>query len=174
MSATHGRVDILLVDDSPANLHLLMDILEGQHYDVRVANSGQRALAAARSSPPDIVMLDITMPDMDGYEVCRELKADDATRDVPIIFVSARDDGMDKVKAFQVGGADYVTKPFQLVEVVARIEHQLELARLQRELERQNADLARAVGELAEKNAELERSGDRILTDMGLLPRRAA
>src|SRR4051812_24556773 len=114
MSATHARVDILLVDDSPANLHLLMGILEGQHYDVRVTNSGQRALDAARSSPPDIIMLDITMPDMDGYEVCRQLKADEETHDIPIIFVSARDEGMDKAKAFTVGGADYVTKPFQL------------------------------------------------------------
>jgi DNA-binding response OmpR family regulator len=155
-------VDILLVDDTPANLHLLMGMLEGQHYEVRVANSGQRALAAAKSSPPDLVMLDINMPDMDGYEVCRQLKADDATRDVPVIFVSARDEGMDKAKAFTVGGADYVTKPFQLVEVIARIEHQLRISRLRRELEARNAGLARAVDELAEKNAELERTNEEL------------
>lgn len=157
MDATHGRVDILLVDDSPANLRLLMDLIEGHNYDVRVANSGERALAAVRSSRPDLIMLDISMPEMDGYEVCRQLKAEAATADIPVIFVSARDDGADKSQAFAVGGSDYVTKPFQLAEVLARIDHQLEISRLQRELARQNAELARSVEAMAEQNAELER-----------------
>lgn len=162
MGATHNRVDILLVDDSPANLRLLMDLIEGHNYDVRVANSGERALAAVRSSRPDLIMLDISMPEMDGYEVCRQLKADEATADIPIIFVSARDDGADKVQAFTVGGADYVTKPFQLVEILARIDHQLEISRLQRELARQNAELARAVEAMAEQNAELARKNEEL------------
>jgi len=157
MDATHSRVDILLVDDSPANLRLLMDLIEGHNYDVRVANSGERALAAVRSSRPDLIMLDISMPEMDGYDVCRHLKAEEATADIPVIFVSARDDGADKAQAFAVGGADYVTKPFQLMEVLARIDHQLEISRLQRELARQNAELARSVEAMAEQNAELER-----------------
>ncbi len=162
MGATHNRVDILLVDDSPANLRLLMDIIEGHNYDVRVANSGERALAAVRSSRPDLIMLDVSMPEMDGYEVCRQLKADRATADIPIIFVSARDDGTDKVQAFTVGGADYVTKPFQLVEILARIDHQLEISRLQRELARQNLELARAVEAMAEQNAELARKNEEL------------
>lgn len=162
MGATHSRVDILLVDDSPANLRLLMDLIEGHNYDVRVANSGERALAAVRSSRPDLIMLDISMPEMDGYEVCRLLKADVATSDIPIIFVSARDDGAEKAQAFTVGGADYVTKPFQLVEILARIDHQLEISRLQRELARQNVELARAVEAMAEQNAELARKNDEL------------
>lgn len=162
MGVTHNRVDILLVDDSPANLRLLMDLIEGHNYDVRVANSGERALAAVRSSRPDLIMLDISMPEMDGYEVCRLLKADVATADIPIIFVSARDDGADKVQAFTVGGADYVTKPFQLVEILARIDHQLEISRLQRELARQNIELARSFEAMAEQNAELARKNEEL------------
>lgn len=158
MEATGKRVDILLVDDSPSILRLLMDLLEGHSCDVRVANSGERALAAVHSSRPDLVMLDITMPDIDGYEVCRQLKADPVTADVPVIFVSALDDGMDKVKAFDVGGADYVTKPFQIAEVLARIDHQLEIARLGRELVLQNAELARTVAALERRNDELQRA----------------
>jgi signal transduction histidine kinase len=125
---------ILIVDDTPGNLDLLVDLLEKHEYDVRVARSGRRALAAIAVSPPDLLMLDINMPEMDGYEVCRRLKADEATREIPVIFLSVNDEAMDKVQAFRAGGADYVTKPFQPEEVLARVEHQIRLARLQRDL----------------------------------------
>ena len=136
---------ILIVDDTPENLDLLVEILERCEYEVRVARSGRRALAAAAASPPDLVMLDINMPEMDGYEVCARLKADEETRDVPVIFLSVHDTAVDKVRAFQAGGADYVIKPFQAEEVLARVENQLKIARLQRELtaEREEALKAR-------------------------------
>jgi serine/threonine protein kinase len=133
--------DIFLVDDNLNNLDLLESILLESDYDVRMANSGRRALEAIRAAPPDLIMLDITMPEMDGYEVCRQLKAAASTRDIPVIFISALDDALDKVKAFKVGGVDYVTKPFQAPEVLARIENQLTIARLRKELEKQNQQL---------------------------------
>ncbi len=148
--------DILVVDDNPVNLDLLSNMLQDRSYRVRVATNGKRALAAARSRPPDLIMLDINMPEMDGYEVCRQLKSEGVTADVPVIFISALDEAMDKVRAFEVGGADYVTKPFQFEEVLARIENQLKLSRLQRVLERKNA-------ELTAKNEELVRSRDELL-----------
>jgi DNA-binding response OmpR family regulator len=153
--------DILVVDDNPVNLDLLSNMLLDRSYRVRVATNGRRALAAARARAPDLVMLDINMPDMDGYEVCRQLKADEATRDVPVIFISALDEAMDKVRAFEVGGADYVTKPFQFEEVLARIENQLKLSRLQRDLERKNAELTRKNEELVRWREELLRSQKR-------------
>jgi DNA-binding response OmpR family regulator len=148
--------DVLVVDDNPINLDLLSGMLLDRGYRVRIATSGKRALAAAAASPPELVMLDITMPEMDGYEVCRRLKADEATRNVPVIFISALDETIDKVRAFEIGGVDYVTKPFQFEEVLARIENQLKLSRLQRELERKNAELIR-------KNEELVRSRESLI-----------
>ncbi len=155
---TPNRGDILIVDDNPVNLDLLSNMLQDRSYRVRVAMNGKRALAAARSRPPDLVMLDINMPEMDGYEVCRELKADAATRDVPVIFISALDETMDKVRAFDVGGADYVTKPFQFEEVLARIENHLKLSRLQKDLEQKNAELSRKNDELVRWREELLKS----------------
>lgn len=136
--------DILIVDDNPINLNLLSGMLAEHKYRVRVATSGKRALAAVRSCLPDLILLDITMPEMDGYEVCRQLKADPQTRDVPVIFISALDETMDKVKAFQIGGVDYVSKPFQFEEVLVRIENQLKISRLQREMVQKNAELENA------------------------------
>jgi eukaryotic-like serine/threonine-protein kinase len=164
---TSTKGDVLVVDDNPINLDLLSGMLSERQYRVRVATNGRRALAAARSVPPDLVMLDINMPEMDGYEVCRQLKADESTRDVPVIFISALDEAMDKVKAFESGGADYVTKPFQFEEVLARIENQLKLSRLQRDLERKNAELQRKNEELVRSREELIQSykrADRIFS----------
>lgn len=140
--------DIVIVDDNPDNLNLLANILREQSYRVRLATNPSLALAAARKVPPDLMLLDILMPEMDGYELCRRLKADEKLREIPVIFLSAYDAPVDKVKAFEAGGVDYVTKPFETVEVMARIENQLRLSRLQRELMRQNA-------ELVKKNEEL-------------------
>lgn len=146
--------EILIVDDTPANLDLLMGMLKDR-FRVRAATSGRRALATARTYAIDLVLLDVDMPEMNGYEVCRELKSDPATREVPVIFVSALDTAIDKVRAFEVGGADYVTKPFQIAEVMARIEYQLRLARLTKDLARKNEELARVAAELVETNRQL-------------------
>jgi serine/threonine protein kinase len=120
-----------------------------------------------QAEPPDLVMLDIQMPDMDGYEVCRELKADPATRDVPVIFISALDDVTVKVRAFKTGGIDYVTKPFQAEEVLARVESQLQIARLRKDLEASKRDLERRNGELVAANEALalaNRRADRVFS----------
>lgn len=143
---SHG--DILIVDDTPDNLRLLSAMLTRRGLIVRKALSGPRAIASVQADPPDLILLDIKMPDMSGYEVCQQLKADPDTQTVPIIFISALDDANDKVKAFAAGGVDYVTKPFQEAEVLARIENQLRLRRLQAQLESQNAELARSNREL--------------------------
>jgi sigma-B regulation protein RsbU (phosphoserine phosphatase) len=138
MSSNPRRANILLVDDNPANLRLLSQILGERGHHVRAVTSGQRALESVRIDPPDIVLLDIRMPGMDGYEVCALLKADPASARVPVLFISALDEIQDKVKAFSAGGLDYVTKPFQLEEVVARVETHLALRALQRDLEEAN------------------------------------
>jgi signal transduction histidine kinase len=142
------REDILLVDDTPDNLRVLSAMLTNQGYEVRKALNGQRAIASVQSDPPDLILLDIRMPGMDGYAVCQQLKSDSKTCDVPVIFISALDDVLDKVKAFAVGGVDYVTKPFQEMEVLARIEHQLCIQRLKQQLLEHNQELARSNQEL--------------------------
>ncbi|MEM6254258.1 MAG: response regulator [Cyanobacteria bacterium P01_D01_bin.156] len=124
---------ILIVDDAPKNVQLLSDTLSKQGHKVRGVLSGEMALRASNSLP-DLILLDIMMPGMDGYEVCRKLKESPFTCAIPIIFLSALDAVSDKVKAFEVGGVDYITKPFQLQEVHARVSHQLKLQQLQRQL----------------------------------------
>ncbi len=140
--------DILIVDDTPDNLRVLSAMLTNRGFEVRKALNGQRAIISVQSEPPDLILLDIKMPEMDGYEVCRKLKADPQTCEVPIIFISALDDALDKVRAFAAGGVDYVTKPFQEAEVLARIEHQLRIQRLQHQLIEQNEELTRSNREL--------------------------
>src|SRR5689334_18199379 len=127
------KSSILVVDDTPENLHLLSNLLTAQGYKVRSVTKGSSAIRGAQSAPPDLILLDISMPEMDGYEVCQQLKGSDRTRDIPIIFISAMDSVFDKVKAFSVGGVDYITKPFQVQEVLARIETHLHLRRLQQQ-----------------------------------------
>ncbi|MBU1877834.1 MAG: response regulator, partial [Chloroflexi bacterium] len=141
------RANILIVDDTPANLSLLSQMFAKQGYQVRPVPDGPLALTAAQAEPPDLVLLDIRMPDMDGYEVCEHLKAHPQTRDIPIIFVSALEDIKDKVKAFTAGGVDYVTKPFQVEEVLARVATHLALRDLQTQLERANQELTRQLTE---------------------------
>ena len=130
----HADKDILIVDDTPANLRLLSQMLTEGGYNVRAATSGARALDSVRIAPPSLILLDIRMPEMDGYQVCEQLKADQRSRDIPVIFISALDDIQDKLKAFKVGGVDYITKPFQVEEVLARTEPHLALRQLQKEL----------------------------------------
>jgi signal transduction histidine kinase len=121
--------EILIVDDAPANLELLSDLLKERGYTVRAATSGKLALQAVRNAPPDIILLDIKMPEMNGYQVCAELKADEKLKDIPVIFLSSLGETADKVRAFTAGGVDYITKPVQLEEVEARVATQLALRR---------------------------------------------
>lgn len=132
---------ILIVDDTPANLRLLASILANANYLVRPARDGKSALASANSAPPDLILLDVMMPGMDGYEVCEKLKADEITADIPVIFISALDDVEDKIKAFTVGGVDYIPKPFHADEVLARVHTHLTIRKLQQKLNEQIAEL---------------------------------
>lgn len=168
--ADAARADILVVDDTPANLRLLASILTEQGYKIRPASNGQIALLAAQAQPPDLILLDIMMPEMDGYQVCRILKADERTRDIPVIFISALDETLDKVTAFLIGGVDYITKPFQVEEVLARVETHLTLSRLQKELQLKNQELARQNLELQQRNAELQEALATIKTLSGIVP----
>ncbi len=145
LSSSDSKKSILVVDDTPINLTLLTRMLSEQGYEVRVAPSGTLALLSIETSPPDLILLDIMMPEMDGYHVCRQLKTQSETREIPIIFLSALDDTSDKVKAFEMGGVDYITKPFQLTEVLARIENQLRLRSLQIQLCEQNTKLQKEI-----------------------------
>ncbi len=140
-------VDVLVVDDTPENLRLLSKMLSQEGFYVRKAINGSMALTAVEARLPDLILLDIMMPEMDGYEVCQRIKANPTTQDIPIIFLSALDDAMDKVKAFEVGGADYVTKPFQIQEVMARINHHLALKLANQEIRQLNAHLEQRVHE---------------------------
>jgi len=127
--------NILVVDDTPANLTLLVGMLKEQGYRARPVPSGTLALQAAAAEPPDLILLDISMPEMDGFEVCAKLKEDPRLREIPVIFLTARTEVEDKVRSFEVGGVDYVTKPFQFAEVNARVRTHLELRRQKRELQ---------------------------------------
>jgi DNA-binding response OmpR family regulator len=140
-----GQADILIVDDTLENLELLTEMLKRNGCKVRPVTGGVPALQAARSAPPDLILLDINMPDMSGYDVCRHLQADEALKGIPVIFISALGDAMDKVKAFQCGGVDYITKPFWVDEVLARASTHLRIRQLQLELERHNAGLEETV-----------------------------
>ena len=129
MPSETAPASIVIVDDAPANLILLANILEEAGYEVRVANSGQRALTLIERQPPDLVLLDVNLPDQNGYEVCRELRMREALRRVPVIFLSADDDPAAKARALEAGGDEYLVKPFDATEVLARIALQLRLAR---------------------------------------------
>ena len=150
---------ILIVDDTPDNLRLLVGMLTERGYKVRPAPSGARALATVQKELPDLILLDIMMPEMDGYEVCRQLKADERTRDVPVIFISALDEVFDKITAFSIGGVDYITKPFQLEEVLARVRTHLDLQDMRRKLQGQNE-------QLQQQNAELDAFAHTVAHDL--------
>jgi two-component system, NtrC family, sensor kinase len=151
----HRKANILVVDDTPANLRLLAGLLTDNGYKVRPVINGELAINAARGFPPDLVLLDIMMPEMDGYQVCQQLKANEKTKDIPIIFVSAINEIVDKVKAFSVGGVDYITKPFQVEEVLARVKIHLEIRQLQKSLTNKNEELAKTLEQLQATQKEL-------------------
>lgn len=151
------RADILIVDDTPENIRFLSTLLLTQDYEVRKALSGRMALMAAQTSVPDLILLDVNMPGMSGYEVCKALKENPQTASVPIIFLSALNDVTDKVKAFQVGGVDFITKPFQFEEVLIRIQTHLKIQDLQSQLQSKNSQLQQALDELKYMQAQLIR-----------------
>jgi two-component system, sensor histidine kinase and response regulator len=154
-----AQSDIMIVDDNPANLKLLEDMLIKQEHEVRSFPLGRLALAAAMKCPPDLILLDINMPEMNGYEVCERLKSMEDLSDIPVIFLSALHETQDKVKAFQTGGVDYISKPFQFEEVHARVETHLKLHDLQRGLKLQNERLEWAV---AARTRELGEANERL------------
>lgn len=156
LEPTHStKGSILAVDDTPANLHLLSRMLSEQGYKVRIVPNGRLALQSVLASLPDLILLDILMPGMDGYQVCERLKADERTRSIPVIFVSALHEGFDKVKAFEVGGVDYITKPFHGQEVIARVESQLRLRAQEQQLAEQNTRLQAEIEERKQQEAAL-------------------
>ena len=151
-----GEWTVLIIDDKPANLGVMVDFLEGLGMEVVVAENGESGIARAIYVRPDLILLDLLMPGMDGYETCKRLKADDRTAGIPVIFMTALTGVAEKVRGFEAGGVDYVTKPVQLDEAAARIRTHLTMARLRRELQ--------------EKNAALEAALSRVKLLSGLLP----
>lgn len=147
MENKQNKRHVMVVDDTPANLGLLEEMLVSRGYEVAAFPRGAMAIAAAQQSPPDLILLDIMMPEMDGYEVCHKLKEHAATKQIPVIFISALDATENKLRAFTEGGVDYVTKPLQQEEVLARVRTHLNLRQMQRELERHNEDLENLVAE---------------------------
>ena len=152
MAESAPGANILVVDDTLENLRLLSGLLGEQGYDVRPVTSGRQALQAASHDRPELILLDITMPEMNGFETCERLKATEGLKDVPVIFLTALSETADKVKAFEAGGADYITKPFQIEEVLARVRVHLALRRAQVEL-----------GESYERLRALERLRDDLV-----------
>lgn len=138
------RKQLLIVDDTPDNLRLLAALLADKGYLIRKALSGAIALKSVEQAPPDLILLDINMPDLNGYELCEQLKANPKTQEIPVIFISALDDVLDKVRAFRVGGSDYIAKPFQGEEVIARIEHQLTIQSQKQQLQAEIQERQRA------------------------------
>ncbi len=161
---------ILIVDDVPANLDVLCESLELGGYQVQVVPSGERALTVAAASTPDLILLDVVMPGLNGYEVCRKLKEDGATADIPVVFLTANDETEDVVEGFQAGGVDYIAKPFRAEEVLVRVENHLMRSQLARELAEKNEALERANGEL---KAEMDRR-ERLTKERNHLANRVA
>ena len=154
--AVPPQAGILVVDDSSTNLQLLDRILAIRGYSMQLASDGTQGLEFAQANSPDLILPDSMMPGMNGYEVCERLKADEQTRDIPVLFMSALDATGDKVKAFEAGGEDYVTKPFEHEEVLARVATHLALRKLQKQLKTANRELAVRLEELDAANAELQ------------------
>ncbi len=165
MKKTGDSVDaqnhtILVVDDNPANLSVVTDYLAGHGFQIMVAREGEAGLSLAQQDRPDLILLDVRLPGIDGFETCRRLKADERTREIPVIFMTIMTRVEDKVKGFEVGGVDYITKPFQREEVLARVTTHLTLSQLRQELQAVNAGLEQQVAarttELRAANAQLE------------------
>ncbi len=155
--------DILIVDDNSDNLHLLAEILTENGYKARLAISGSLALQSVQLTLPDLILLDIQMPDMDGYEVCRRLKADKRTCNIPVLFISGLIEVADKIKGFSVGAMDYIAKPFYHEEILARVETHVSLSRAKRRLEEQNLRLQKEIMERIRAGKELQKTQTQML-----------
>ncbi|AFZ09072.1 response regulator receiver modulated diguanylate cyclase [Oscillatoria nigro-viridis PCC 7112] len=150
-----AHTNILIVDDTPDNLRLLAKILESQGYIVRKALNGRMALQGVHRDPPSLILLDINMPEMNGYEVCQKLKASEASAQIPVIFISALERLENKVRAFELGGVDYITKPFQEQEVLMRVKNQLLIQQQRQQLLEQNQRLEHEIQERLRAEAEV-------------------
>ena len=162
--------DILIVDDTLPNLRALSKMLTQAGYEVRGAQNGRTALMIIDTKPPDLILLDINMPEMSGYEVCQRLRANEKSKHIPVIFISALDELSNKVKAFEVGGTDYITKPFRVEEVLARVQTHLSLHTLQVQLGIANQHLSDANNELeikvAQRTAELVKTNQQLQAEI--------
>lgn len=156
MNPEERKLNILIVDDEPANIKVLMPVFIERGYEVRTSLDGRLALASAAKRAPDIVLLDVRMPDMDGIEVCRQLKADERLKEVPVIFISALGQTQEIVKGLESGGVDYITKPFRIAEVLARVETHLSIQSLQKQLKREIEERKCAQKALLDLNTQLE------------------
>lgn len=153
---------ILIVDDNPNNLSFLFDFLTELGFKILVARTGMSALQKAEYSPPDLILLDVVMPEVDGFETCRRLKANDSTKEIPIIFMTALNSTEDKVKAFSVGAVDYVTKPIQNEEVLARVKAHLSISRLTRKLQEQNAQMQQEIFDRQQAQISLRQLAEQL------------
>jgi PAS domain S-box-containing protein len=160
-TAPISDADILVVDDIPHNLRLLSRMLEMQGYHVRCTTSPKMVLQAVKTKPPDLILLDVKMPDMSGYELCSLLKADRQTQAIPVIFISAMDELSDKLKGFEVGGVDYVTKPFQEAEILMRVKTQITLQHQRKQLVQQNDQLRKEVKKRKQTEVSLQTSEEK-------------
>lgn len=155
--STERIYKILIIDDLPENLQLLLEVLGDADYSISTAINGQMALDSISEIDPDLILLDIMLPDMDGYKVIRQLKKNRSTSDIPVIFISALSDSADKVKAFQAGGVDYISKPFRAEEVLARVNTHISLRRAQLSIEHKNRELEREKADREKTESELSR-----------------
>lgn len=161
---------VLIVDDNPDNLQILLAYLKNFGVRVLVAQSGEVMLRLVQHLTPNLILLDVMMPGPSGFEVCQQLKADKATEAIPVIFMTARADVESKIKGFEVGGVDYITKPIEYQELVARVNTHLTLGELQKTLQEKNHHLQEMNQQLETKNSQLQEALDKIKTLRGLLP----
>jgi DNA-binding response OmpR family regulator len=161
---------VLIVDDNPHNLKLLLAFLNNFGVKVSVAKSGEAMLRMVQHLIPDLILLDVMMPGLNGFEACQRLKADQATQDIPVIFMTALADVESKIKGFEVGGVDYITKPIEYQELIARVSAHLTLSHLQKTLEEKNRHLQAMNQQLETKNSQLQEALDNVKTLRGLLP----
>ena len=152
------RGNILIIDSSQAALHLLAGILSEQGYLVRPIMNGTDVYSAIKTEPPDLILLDVNLPDINGYEICKQLKEDEQTSPIPIIFISESDGNFEKARAFAMGGADYINKPYQVEEVLARIETHLNLYKLRQQLQKEIRERGQIEQSLKQTQNDLKQS----------------
>jgi DNA-binding response OmpR family regulator len=152
MNNTANQDTLLIVDDIPTNVSILAHFLKTAGFKVLIAQNGKRAIQNAEYAQPDLILMDIMMPEMNGFDACRILKSQEKTQEIPIIFMTALTDTVDKLKGFELGAADYITKPIQQEEVLARVKSHIKICKLQRQLQVQNQQLQQQADKLAKRN----------------------